>query len=192
MKLIHTTSSCFHSLKAVISPYAQINAFPLYVKAIHTALPWSFESAFWGTAAQCFFRESNLLCHYIVCRYAAVLFYRVDLEGAGKFINWKGIGFQPKLCFFLAHCALQGNLCRILLKRKRKIQLCSELGQMQYYSKSRVTSCSVSYSFILSAHIDHEHTSSCVYISYPQLLPPSSTFLSPRGTCAFAAATEIL
>jgi len=67
------------------------------------------------------------------------------LEGAGKLINWKAIGFQPKLYFFLAHRALQGNLCGILLKRKRKMQLCSELGQMQYYSKSRVTSSSASY-----------------------------------------------
>lgn len=99
MKLIHTTSSCFHSLKAVISPYAQINAFPLYVKAIHTALPWSFESAFCGTAAQCFFHESNLLCHYIVCRYAAVLFYRVDLGRVWKAHKLERNWFSAKALF---------------------------------------------------------------------------------------------
>lgn len=114
------------------------------------------------------------------------------LEEAGKLINWKAIGFQPKLYFFLAHCALQGNLCGILLKGKRKMQLCSELGQMQYYSKSRVTSCSVSWSFLLSAHIDHEHTSSCVYISCPPLPLPGRTFLSLQGACTFTVATEIL
>lgn len=84
VKLTHITPSCFHSLKAVISPYAQTNAFPVYVKAIHTALPQSFESVFWGTAAQCFFCESNLLCHYIVCRYVVVLFYCVDLGRSQK------------------------------------------------------------------------------------------------------------
>lgn len=114
------------------------------------------------------------------------------LEGAGKLINWKAIGFLTKIYFFLAHCALQGNLCGILLKRKREMQLCSELGQMQHYSKSRVIFCSVSYLFRLSARTDHEHTSSCVCISCPQLPLPSSTFLSPQGACTFTVATQIL
>lgn len=114
------------------------------------------------------------------------------LEGAGKLINWKAIGFQLKIYFFLAHCGLQGNLCGILLKRKRKMQLRSELEQMQYYSKSRVIFCSVSYMFLLSAHIDHKHTSSCVYINCPQLPLPRSTFLSSQGACTLTVATEIL
>lgn len=63
---------------------------------------------------------------------------------------------------------------------------------MQYYSKPRVTSCSVSYSFLLSALIDHEHTSSCACVSCPELPPSGSTFLSLQGACAFTVATEIL
>lgn len=72
------------------------------------------------------------------------------------------------------------------------MQLCTELEQMQYYSKSRVTSCSVSYSFLLPAHTDHKHISSCVYISCPQLPLPGSTFLSPQGTCTLTVATATL
>lgn len=114
------------------------------------------------------------------------------LEGAGKLINWKAIGFQPKLYFFLAHCALQGNLCGILLKRKRKMLLCSELGQTQYYTKLRVKSCFISYLFHLSAHIDDERTSSCVHISCPQLPLPVSIFPSLQGACAFTVAMKVL
>lgn len=114
------------------------------------------------------------------------------LEGAGKLINCKAIGFQPKLYFFLAHCALQGNLCGILLKRKRKMLLCSELRQTQYYNKLRVTSCFVSYLFHLSAHIDDECTSSCVHISFPQLPLPVSTFPSLQGSCAFTVVMKVL
>lgn len=191
-KLIRVTCSCFHSLKAVISPYAQRNAFPVYVKAIHTALPRSFESVFWVQQRSVSSKRAIYSAIILSAGMQLYCFTVLILEGAGKLINWKAIGFQPKLYFFLAHCALQGNLCGILLKRKRKMQLCSELGPMQYYSKSRVTSCSVSYSFLLSAHIDQEHTSSCVYISCPQLPPPGSTFLSPQGACAFTVAAAIL
>lgn len=102
--------------------------------------------------------------------------------------NW----FPVKLYFFLAHCALQVNLCRILFETWRKMQLCSELERMQYYSKSRVTSRSVSYSFLLPAHTDHKHTLSCAYIGCLQLPLPGSTFLSPQGAYTFAVATEIL
>lgn len=119
--------------------------------------------------------------------YAAVLFYHV---GLGR--SWKAIASQPKLYSFLAHCALQGNLCGILLKRKRKMKLCSELGQTQYYTKSMVTSYSAFYSFLLSAHVDDEHTSSYVHISCPRLLLPSPIFRSLQGTSAFTMATKIL
>lgn len=119
--------------------------------------------------------------------YAAVLLYHV---GLGR--SWKTTGFQLKLYSFLAHCALQGNLCGILLKRKRKMKLCSELGQTQYYTKSVVTSHSAFYLFLLLAHIDDEHTSSCVHISCPQLPLPGPTFPSLQGASAFTMATKIL
>lgn len=93
------------------------------------------------------------------------------LEGAGKLINWKAIGFQLRLYFFLAHCALQVNPCGILLERKRKMQLCPD------WDKSNITanqglhpSLFLTCSFFL-AHMVYKHTSSCVHISCPQLPP---------------------
>lgn len=149
-RLKHITCSWFHGLKAFTSPYAQRNAFPIYVKAIHTALPWSFESVFW--VQQHSISSVRAICSAIMLSAGMQLYCStvLILEGAGKLINWKAIGFQLKIYFFLAHCALQGNLCGSLLKRKSKMQLCSELGQMQYYSKSRVIFCSVSYLFLLT------------------------------------------
>lgn len=101
------------------------------------------------------------------------------LEGAGKLINWKAIGFQLRLYFFLAHCAFQVNTCGILLERKRKMKLWPDWG------KSNITpnqglhpSLFLTCSFFV-AHIVYKQTSSSVHISCPQLppaVPHSSQF----------------
>lgn len=94
------------------------------------------------------------------------------LEGAGKLINWKAIGFQLRLYFFLAHCALQVNPCGILLKRKRKMQLCPDWGKSNIAPNEGLhPSLFLTCSFFL-AHMVYKHTSSSVHISCPQLPPP--------------------
>lgn len=129
-KLIHATCSCFHSLKAVISPSAQRNAFPVYVKAIHTALPRSFESVFWYSNTAFILGEQFALPLYClqVCSCIVLLCWsRKELESSW---NWKAIGFQLRLYFFLAHCALQVNPCGILLERKKENAVVSRLGKI--------------------------------------------------------------
>lgn len=98
------------------------------------------------------------------------------LEGAGKLINWKAIGFQLSLYFFLAHCALQVNPCGILLERKRKMHLCPDRGKSNITPNQGLHPSLFLTCFFFLAHIVYKHTSSCVHISCLQLPPAVLAF----------------
>lgn len=125
-----------------------------------------------GTATQLLFCESNLLCHYIVCRYAAVLFYLVDLGRSWKAHKLESNWFPAEALLLPSPLCSPGESLWDFVKEEKENAVVSRLGKIQYHSKWRVTSfLFLTCSFFL-AHMVYKHTSSSVHISCPQLPPP--------------------
>lgn len=129
-----------------------------------------------GTATQLLFCESNLLCHYIVCRYAAVLFYLVGLGRSWKAHKLESNWFPAEALLLPGPLCSPGESLWDFVKEEKENAVVSRLGKIQYRSKWRVTSFSVSYLFLLpGSHGLYAHLILC-----PHQLPttPATMFLS--------------
>lgn len=126
-----------------------------------------------GTATQLLFCESNLLCHYIVCRYAAVLFYLVDLGRSWKAHKLESNWFPAEALLLPSPLCSPGESLWDFVKEEKENAVVSRLAQQSNIAPNEGLhpSLFLTCSFFL-AHMVYKHTSSSVHISCPQLPPP--------------------
>lgn len=128
-----------------------------------------------GTATQLLFCESNLLCHYIVCRYAAVLFYRVDLGRSWKAHKLESNWFPAEPLLLPSPLCSPGESLWDFVREEKEnavVSWCkSNITPNQGLHPSVFLTCS-----FFPARTVYKHTSSCVHISCPQLPPAVSHF----------------